>query len=223
MYPTVFEHQVVLAGTVLKRTFFGFCVLSLLLLGYLVDRQMVIRQLRRKLGQEADQMMQLRQQASSDMLAALPGLERFKDCLAMEYRRACNTRQPMSLVTIAISTSNKIRDNSEIVMTYGDALKAISRKLRGEDSIYLFAPGTFGIVLPGVSLSGAQTVIRRLADGLHDASGAESRFSFDLKLINYPHDVVTAREMEESIRGVLPADIQAANDATLRELELAAR
>lgn len=220
MYPTVFEHPVVLNGLVLKNTFFAFCALSFLLVGYFVDRQIVIRQLRRRLAQDAREMKLLRQQASTDMLATLPGLDRFKDCLAMEYRRAFNTRQPVSLVTVTLSVSPKITDQSEIIMTRGDALKALSRKLRGEDSIYQFASGVFGIVLPGVSLTGAKSVVGRISEGLHDASGADSRFIFTTRITNYPDDVTTAREMEEAVREVLPLQTEP-GESPLKDMALA--
>jgi hypothetical protein len=47
MYPAVFSNQAVPSGRTLRIGFFGFCALSVLLVGYLVDRQMTIRQLRR--------------------------------------------------------------------------------------------------------------------------------------------------------------------------------
>jgi GGDEF domain-containing protein len=221
MYPAIFEHPVVLNGPVAKNAFFGFCALSFLMLGYFVDRQVVIRHLRRRLAQENRRLISLRQQASSDMLATLPGLDQFRDCLAMEYRRAFNAHQPISLVAVSLSPSENVREESEVIMTYGDALKALARKLRGEDSIYQFAPGVFGIVLPGVGPTGAQSVVRRLTEGLHDASGADSRFTFSTKITNYPGDVTTAREMEEAVRAVLPDGDVAACDGAARETVLA--
>ncbi len=214
MYPAVFERTVILNGSTMKNAFFGFCALAFLLVGYIIDRQVVIRQLRSRLAEDLSEMRRMRQQASTDMLATLPGIERFRDCLAMEYRRAFNTRQPVSLVTVGLTPSLKITENTEVTMTQGDALKAISRKLRGEDSIYHFGTGVFGIVLPGVSLTGAQSVVRRLADGLHDASGAESRFTFNIKITNYPDDVTTAREMEEAVRQVLPETTRIGDELT---------
>jgi len=47
-YPTVFSGPVVLTGPTLRKTFFGFCVLSILLGGYFLGRQLTIRQLRKR-------------------------------------------------------------------------------------------------------------------------------------------------------------------------------
>jgi hypothetical protein len=41
-------------------------------------------------------------------------------------------------------------------------------------------------------------------DGLHDATGASNRFTFGINVVNFPEHVATAREMEQSIRKLLP-------------------
>ncbi len=64
MYPTVFSNQAVPSGRALRIGFFGFCALSVLLVGYLLDRQMTIRQLRRKLMEELRRNVDLRREAS---------------------------------------------------------------------------------------------------------------------------------------------------------------
>ncbi len=210
VYPAAFEKSVILNGPELRNLFFAFCALSVLMLGYFVDRQIVIRQLRRRLTRENHRVERLRQQASLDMLGALPGLDRFKDALAMEFRRAFNARQPLSLLTVAVRPCSKLGEVSGTVVAYGDALKTLARKLRREDSLYSFGPGFFGIVLPGVGAPVMQSIAHRLADGLSDASGVNQRFEFDLEAINYPADVKTAREMEEKVRSLLPEDLAAA-------------
>lgn len=204
MYPAVFANPVVLSGITLRKTFFGFCALSALLVGYFIDRQIVIGNLRTRLVEEEKRIVDIRHEASADLLETLPGLDHFRDRLAMEYRRASNSHQSFSLLTIRLRPSRELSDTEEVQTAYGDAAKALTRKLRGEDSIYLFAPGVFGIVLPGVNASNAFRVVERLSDGLHDASGASERFSFDSQVINYPEHAATAREMEEGIRTFLP-------------------
>ena len=218
MYPAIFEKPVVLNGEVLKNAFFGFCALSFLLLGYLIDRQVVIRQLRRKLATERQKIIALRKEASTDLLASMPGLERFRDCLAMEYRRASNSHQPLSIVTVRLAPSTTLTGTTEITMAYGDALKAITRKLRGEDSIYQIAPESLGMVLPGVSMAGAGTVMRRLSEGLQDASGAETRFSFGLRITNYPEQASSARELEQAVRSIVASEVSESFEAQTPEL-----
>ncbi|MBZ5561523.1 MAG: diguanylate cyclase [Acidobacteriia bacterium] len=204
MYPTVFSRPVGLEGLPVRAVFFGFCGFSVLSMGYFVDRQVVIRNLRRQLHDQQQKVEQIRQQASADLLTTLPSLNHFRDRLAMEYRRASNTRQSLSLLVVELKPSRNHSGAKEIETAYGDAAKTLMRKLRGEDSIFLFASGVFGIVLPSVNARGAYSVRDRLMEGLEDASGASERFSFTIRVVNYPEHVATAREMEESIRHLLP-------------------
>lgn len=77
-------------------------------------------------------------------------------------------------------------------------------KLRPEDSLYHFAAGVFGLVLPGVTTNNACCILDRLAVGLQDASGASARFMFDIRILNYPGHAATAHEMENTVRACVP-------------------
>jgi GGDEF domain-containing protein len=204
MYPTVFEHPVVLTGPTQRKAFFGFCGLSILVLGYLVDRQFVISDLRKSLAEEQKMIIRVRHEASSDLLETLPGYENFQDSLAMEYRRAVATHHSLSLALVVLKSTRKLADTIEVGTAFGDAAKAMIRKLRGEDSIYHFAPGVFCILFPGVGAADAYEISERLTGGLQDASGASTRFSFDIRIVNYPEHAATAREIQDAVRAVIP-------------------
>jgi hypothetical protein len=107
-------------------------------------------------------------------------------------------------LAVELKPSPSFTHPGETEISFGDAAKTLMRKLRGEDSIFLFAPGIFGIVLPAVNANGAYTVRDRLMEGLHDAAGASNRFSFAVSVVNFPEHVASAREMEQSIRILLP-------------------
>jgi GGDEF domain-containing protein len=203
MYPTIYSYPLCLTGFQARAIFFGFCALWALLVGYLVDRQVVIRHLRRELEREKRQVAQIRQEASADLLTTLPGPDLFRDHLAMEYRRASSTQQPLSLLAVELKPARDLTDPGGIVTAFGDAAKALRRKLRGEDSMFLFAPGVFGIVLPAVDAGGAYSVRDHLMEGLPDAVGASNRFSLGVNVVNYPEHVATAREMEECVQSLL--------------------
>ncbi len=204
MYPAVFSHPVTLTGIPSRAAFFGFCGLAALLVGYFVDRQVVIRHLRTELEDEKRQIVEVRREASVDLLTMLPGFNIFRDRLTMEHRRASNSRQPLSLLAVELKPSRALAEPGEVETAFGDAAKTLMRRLRSEDSIFLFAPGVFGIVLPAVNARDAYTLRDRLMDGLHDAAGAGNRFSFGVSVVNFPEHVATAREMEETIRSLLP-------------------
>jgi GGDEF domain-containing protein len=203
MYPVVSGGDIVVTGGVSRKVFLAFCGLAGLLVAYLVERQFVIRQLRQRLAAELQRNVTLRQQASVELLESLPELNHFQDRLSMEFRRSAMTEQPLSLLVVRLRPSRELIASGEASAAYGDAAKAIIRRLRREDSIYLFTPGVFGILLPGVAGGTAYKVADRLSDSLHDASGANDRFTFDVRVVNYPEHTESAAEMEQAARSFL--------------------
>ena len=214
MYPTVFSTPVVVSGHTQRKAFFGFCALAVLLLGYLVDRQMMITHLRDQLVQEQEKVARARHEASADLLGTLPHFTDFQDRLAMEYRRASTTQQPLSLVMVVLEASPDFSHSNELSISFGDAAKALMRKLRDEDSMYIFRRGVFCLILPGVAAKDAYLVVGRLTEGLQDASGASSRFSFQIRIFNYPEHATSAREIEQAVRPFAPAEFP---DSTAEE------
>ncbi len=200
IYPAAFTMPVVLSGSFLKKIYFGFCTLALLVVGYLMERRIVISRLRAQLKEEESRRQRLLNEASADLLASLPGLEHFHDRLAMEFRRAVHAELPLSLVLVSIRPAARLTDPGDVTNAFGDAAKAMLRKLRGEDSIYLFHPGVFGVVLPGVPAPSARRVEERLSEGLDKAAGANSRFTAHLQAVNFPEDVATAHEMDRAAK-----------------------
>jgi GGDEF domain-containing protein len=203
MYSALAAPPETLRGPTVWKGFYGFCILSILLVTYLMERQMVIRRLRRALEEEHQHNIVLRHRASADMLETLPGFGNFQDRLAMEFRRAANIHQALSLLVVRLRPSSRLTNSEEITTAWGDAARVLIRRLRGEDSIYLFSPGVFGIVLPGVRGCDANQVIERVGEGLTDASGVSERFSFDIQAVNYPEHVAAAIEMEQLARSYL--------------------
>ncbi len=210
MYPAALSNDLVVSGSTKRKIFFGFCALSVLLVGYFLDRQIVISHLRQRVEEEHRRFVAMRHEASVDLLATLPGFTPFCDRLTMELRRAASTHLPLSLLVVQLEPSPKLPDKNEIDTAFGDAAKALTRKLRAEDSIYRFRRGVFAIVLPGVGTADAYRISSRFMEGLHDASGASTRFLFDVHVINYPEHAGTAREMEDAARSFFPTESFAA-------------
>jgi len=197
MYPAVFSEPLALTGSRFHRIFFAFCILCFLLVGYLMDRHILIRRLRRQLVEEHQRSVTLLEQASAELLQNLPGLDHFRDRLAMEIRRALTLQQPVSLLIVGLKASRELEVAGGASTAFGDAAKTIIRRLRREDSIYIFRQGIFGIVLPAVSTADAGCVSSRVQEGLTDASGASGRFSFEIRLVNFPEHAGTTHEMEK--------------------------
>jgi GGDEF domain-containing protein len=215
MYPVVFAQTASPPPRAMSIAFFGFCVLSVLLALYLVDRQVTIRRLRKQMREERRRASDALRQASADLLATLPNFSSFQDQLAMEYRRAAAGKQSLSVLVITTKAQEALSEPSESTSIFGDAAKAISRKLREEDSIYILTRGHFGVILPGVDAYAAKRVSTRLVEGLTDAAGANNRFSFTVHGITYPEQASSAHDLELAVTGLLPED--SLNDSTAPE------
>ncbi|HTS68228.1 MAG TPA: hypothetical protein VMO17_04530 [Terriglobia bacterium] len=178
----------------------GFCLLALLFVGYLIDRQVVIAHLRRELEDEKKHNLELRSQGNRELLRTLFGPGQFCDRLALDLERATKKNLPLSGLTISLEVSPDLTDSEDIYAAFGEAVKAMMHRLRGEDSIYQFTSGVFGILLPDTAANLARRVAVRVADGLNEAMGVSHRYSFDIRITNFPEHVKTAQEMEKLMR-----------------------
>src|SRR5438552_2994976 len=134
MYPLVFLHPVGNKAT-LRVAFFGFCALTLLFVGYLLDRQGTVRKLKQQVLMELERNVTLQHQASVDLLQTMPDQNHFWDRLTMEYRRAMTMQKTLSILLVKAKPANasaKTEDGTS--EAWSDAAKAMSRKLRPTDS-----------------------------------------------------------------------------------------
>ena len=131
MYPIVFS----CSSLVLRNSFYGFCGLSALLAMYLVNRQIIILHLRRQIAEAGKRAAETKIEASAELLNAIPNLSSFKDRLAMEYRPAAAADQVLSVLVITVILPEEVSSTQFAVSLLSDAATAISRKLRGEDSL----------------------------------------------------------------------------------------
>jgi GGDEF domain-containing protein len=203
MYPLVWVHPDDANKLAMRAAFIGFCVLAVLFVGYLLDRQRTVRRLKQTLLEELDKNIKLRDQGNADLLHSLPDLTRFQDCLAMEVRRAASAQKTLALVVVKVTALRGGPDSNEGRAALGEAARAMTRELRPTDSVYLFGPGLFGIVLPDTDASNAKQVSTRLEEALRFA-GAGNLFRFEVLLYSYPQDVKSAHELEKAVSSLLP-------------------
>lgn len=204
MYPIVFSAVSAPPNRTLSSAFFGFCVLSVLLAGYLVDRQLTIQRLRHQIAEDRKRSSNALKQASADLLQALPNFDAFQDRLLMEYRRADSAKYELSVLVVTIELHTVLVSSTEAESALGDAAKAICRKLREQDSVHVLATGYFGIILPGVGISIAPQICTRISEGLTDAAGAGNRFTFKIGAFSYPEQASSAHDLELAVSGLLP-------------------
>ncbi len=212
MYPLVFLHPIGNKWT-LRVAFFGFCALTLLFVGYLLERQRTVRKLKEQILAELDRNVTLQHQASVDLLQTMPDQNHFWDRLTMEYRRAMTMQKTLSLLLVKAkpaSASAKVdrltvaieKDGSS--EAWSDAAKAMSRKLRPTDSIYRLSTDLFALVLPETDVLNAKRVAVRLQEELQEIR-AKHNLSFDITAHNYPEHVKSAHELEDIVKSLLPS------------------
>ena len=205
MYPAVFaSHTSATVNKTPQIAFFGFCGLSCLLIAYLVDRQLTIQKLRREIAAGRARMNEKLTQASADLLETVPTFSTFEDRLTMEFRRAVTTQQPLSVFVIAIKLAPGFSQLQVATCALSDATKAVSHKVREQDSVYVLRFGFLGVILPGVDTATALRVSNRLSVGLSEAAGAEHRFEFDIHATNYPEQVRSLHDFEQHVCEHLP-------------------
>jgi GGDEF domain-containing protein len=202
MYPLVFLHPVGNKWT-LRVAFFGFCALTLLFTGYLLDRQRTVRKLKEQILAELERNVSLQHQASVDLLQTMPDQNHFWDRLTMEYRRAMTMQKTLSLLLVKAKPASAAAKTDPSSEAWSDAAKAMSRKLRPTDSIYRLSTDVFALVLPETDTLNAKRVAVRLQEELQ-AVRAKYNMAFDITAHNYPEHANSSHELEDIVKSLLP-------------------
>ena len=124
MYPLVFVHPDPNNLWTMRVAFFGFCALALLFVVYLLERQLTVNKLKRRLLEEWERNIELRLRASSDMLQSMPDLNHFWDRLTMEYRRAQTMKQTLSVFLLRATPGPNETSDSNRSDVWADTAKA---------------------------------------------------------------------------------------------------
>lgn len=204
MYPLVFLRPDSGNKFAFRVAYVGFCVLTILFAGYLLERQRLVRKLKQNLIEQLERNVQLRQQASADILQSMPGQDHFWDRLTMEHRRAMTMHTALTLLLIQSSGGSSEKNPKQSEAAWGDAAKAMSGKLRPTDSIYNLSPKLFAIVLPETDTLNAKRVAVRLQEELQSVR-AKYGLAFEIGVHNYPEHVRSSHELEDIVKSLLPA------------------
>jgi GGDEF domain-containing protein len=200
MYPLVFVHPEGNKWT-LRVAFCGFCVLTLLFLSYLFERQREFAKLKQRLLEELERNVSLQIQASADLLNSMPDQNHFWDRLTMEFRRAMTLEKTLSLVLVKAQPGPTATVNDQKAALSG-AAKSMTRRLRPTDSIYRLADDLFGVVLPETDTLNAKRIALRLQE---EMQGVRARYGsiFELTAHNYPDHVKSSHELEDIVKSML--------------------
>jgi GGDEF domain-containing protein len=203
MYPLVFLRPDTGNKWTLRVAYFGFCVLTVLFAGYLLDRQRMVRKLKQNVIEQLERNVQLRQQASVDILQSMPGQDHFWDRLTMEHRRAMTLNKTLTLLLVQSKRPSRDKDAKQREAVWGEAAKAMSGKLRPTDSIYNLSPELFAIVLPETDTLNAKRVAVRLQEEVQ-AVRAKHNLTLDISVHNFPEHVQSSHELEDIVKSQLP-------------------
>jgi hypothetical protein len=110
-------------------------------------------------------------------------------------------QKTLSLVLLKVKPANGSKPDMTAVCSA--TAKGMSRRLRPTDSIFRLAPDLFSVVLPETDQMNGKRVAVRLQEELQGARAAFS-VTFDLSVYNYPEDVVSAHEMEDLVKSLMP-------------------
>jgi hypothetical protein len=208
MYPAIFSQDLLVSRQTVHFAFYGFCILSALLVGYLWDRQITIRRLTRQVQTEQRRSGSLRLRACNDLLNTIQGNVGFHEHLSAHGRQAgAGTKPtPLSVAVVRLYLSGMVTDKSEERAAFGDAAQVIHRRLRMADSMFTLSAGIFGIILPGLDNSTAQRFAASLELGLQDAAGVDSRFTADVQVVNSTDHGNSPQGLDHAISALLPVD-----------------
>ena len=118
----------------------------------------------------------------------------------MEFRRAMTMQKTLSMVLLKV---NKGAKNPDMAAVCSATAKALSRRLRPSDSIFRLSPEVFSVVSPETDAMNGKRRRGTVAGGTAECAHAFG-VAFDLNVYNYPEDVVSAHEMEDLVKSLLP-------------------
>jgi len=206
MYPAIFSRAILLSSRSLQFAFYGFCLLSVLLVGYLWDRQLTIKRLTDQVRAEQRRNRELRLKASSDLLNMIPGMRGFKEQL-FSRGQAATDAPAFSVAVVRLYLSGTITQKIDEQVAFADAAQVIHRRLRIEDSIWTLGRGVYGIILSGMDAPIARQLTSSIEMGMQDAAGVNSRFTADVQLLTFAGRSRSAYELEQAVNALLPRDL----------------
>jgi hypothetical protein len=187
MFPTVFWSQDGFVLQAPQRAFAGFCVLLMLLLTYLAQRQSTVRRLRRQVFEARAMVLELERHGKLLMFQALPGSSQFEDMLAMEYRRAATSNTPLAVVLLPFPKT--------IIEQVGRAASLIHPMLRKGEHLFRLSDRELATIHPGMSSAAATD----FSQHLNRLIATETAMPEPV-VVSYPEGVASLSGIKREIR-----------------------
>ena len=171
-----------------QRAFFGFCVLLGLVLVYLLQRQAVVRRLKRQLFEAQATAAAAERRAAIESFQTLPGTGQLRDALAMEYRRAAASGSHLAGALFTAPNAS-----SEIL---GRLVNLLRGMLRRGESLYRISDKAVAVILPGMQLGDVASFVAQA-----EALSGISKEELEVSLTAYPDEAASLAELEARLRG----------------------
>jgi GGDEF domain-containing protein len=188
MFPTVFWSVEGTEAVTPKRAFFGLCVLLVLTLAYLLQKQAKLRQLKRELVAAQTALAKAEREAAIESFKNLPSMSQFRDTLAMEFRRASTSGDDMAVLLFNASSIS--------LEELGRMTHLLRSMLRQGETQYRISDKAIGVILPGMKLSNGASFAAQL-----EALSGVTRRDLEVTITAYPEDVSSLAELERKLRG----------------------
>jgi len=191
MFPMTFWFAEDLGIHAPQRAFFGFCILLALMSVYLLQRQAVIRKLKRQVFEARNEAREAERKAHTELFESLPGVGQFRDGLAMEYRRASSSTSNLAVVLLSASGSD--------AADMGRLASLLRSALRRGETLARLSKGSIGLVLPDLELADAMSLTANLEQRVRtELPGLEVLSS----VTAFPQQAHSLLELETPLRGV---------------------
>lgn len=189
MFPAAIWFSQDLPFPVAPRAMSGFCVLMLLAFAYMLQRQTTVRSLRRKLYAALVAAADIERMRFESVVETLPGLNQFRDSLAMEYRRASTSGTHLSITLIDLPCSTPEER--------GRAAEMIRYSLRSGEGLFSLPSDLFGLILPNMASHQAHAFTTQAEARLQAAFPA---LKINTTVNAYPDNAGSLSELESVLR-----------------------
>jgi GGDEF domain-containing protein len=189
MFPATFWFSEELSISAPQRTFVGFCILLSLALAYLIQRQTIVRRLRGQLFHAMAALYGTELRAATQVFLALPNIEEFRDMLAMHFRRAGTSNEPLGVALV------RIEGASEVEM--GHAACLLISVLRQGQTLFRISADSLAAILPGKGLTETKSTAGEAMMSL-----AKQAPNHDVNVIAtaYPEEAATVADFEARLK-----------------------
>jgi len=192
MFPSAFWPEEESAAPALQRAFFGFCLLFVLALAYMLQRQATVRRLRRSLYEAQAAAVAAEREANLRGFEALPKAAQFHDSLAMEYLRASHSDGHLAVLLLEAAEATP-----EDMGHVSGLLRGI---LRPGETLFRISENALGVIMPGTP----QKVAAAFGTSVQERAGSlRAGMPVSVTVGSYPEEIATVSEFEQLLRSVI--------------------